>query len=221
MIWIPNGWPGRLDGGGRALRAVVFNVSINVTGPFPGVTARIGLGEMLESPGRPETVKFKAFPKPFASAGATVTLITVDCPAVMVVGFADMVAVKSSTVNVSCCVLAPPPGAGFVTLTFGVPPPVTSEAGMLTTICVGEMDVGVNAGLLPRATVAPATNPVPVIVIVNPAPPGACVGDTEAIVGTGLFIAKGSEFETADVGAGFVTDTLIVAVVGYVRRRDL
>jgi hypothetical protein len=52
-----------------------------------------------------------------------------------------------------------------------------------------------------------------VIVIVNPAPPGACVGDTEAIVGTGLFIANGSEFETPVAGAGSTTDTFIVAPV--------
>jgi len=167
MIWIPNGWAGRLGGGGRALRAVAFNVSINVAGLAPGVTAGIGLGEMVESPGRPETVKFTAFPKPFASIGPTVTLIIVDCPAVMVVGFADMVALKSSAVKVSCCVLAPPPGAGFVTLTFGVPPAVMSVAGTLTTICVGvtEAESGVIAAFEPNVMLlTPLTKPVPVIV---------------------------------------------------------
>lgn len=194
------------------LRIVVFKVRMNVAGEFPTVTDGIGLGVMVESAGRPETVKFTAFPKPFTSVGPTITLIDNDCPAVMVVGLADMVAVKSSTVKVTCCELAPPPGAGFVTVTFEGPPAATSEAGMATTICVGEIVVGVSAALVPSVTVAPVTKPVPVIVMVNPTPPGACVGDTEVIAGTGLFTVKVSEFDGPVVGARFITVTFTVAL---------
>ena len=211
-IWILNGWAGRLGVAGTALRIVVFKVSMNVTGLVPTVTAGIGLGVMVESPGRPETAKFTAFPKPFTSVGPTVTLIVTDCPEVTLVGFAAMVAVKSSTVKVTCCVLAPPPGVGFVTATFGVPPVAMSEAGTATTICVGEIVAGVRAALLPRATVVPVTKPTPVIVIVNPAPPGACVGDTDVIVGTGLLTVKDSAFEGPVVGSRLITVTLTVAL---------
>ncbi len=217
MIWIPSGWVGRLDGGGRALRAVVFNVSVNVTEVLPGVTAAIGLGEMVESAGRPETVKFTAFSKPSASIGPTVTLIIVDCPAVMVVGFADMVAPKSSAVKVSCCVLAPPPGAGFVTVTFGVPPAVMSEAGTLTMIGVGvtEAESGVIAAFEPNVTpLTPLTKPVPVIVNWNAAPPAtALVDESEVTVGNGLLMVKGKVPESPPPGAGLLTKTLIVAPV--------
>jgi hypothetical protein len=212
MIWIPNGWAGRLGVAGTALRIAVFRVSTNVTKLFPTVTAGIGLGNTVEFPGRPETLKFTAFPKPFESVGPNITLIANDCPAVTLVGLAAMVMVKSSTVKVTCSALAPPPGVGFVTATFGVPLAAMSEAGTATTICVGEIVVGVSAWLVPRVTVAPATKPVPVIVIVNPAPPGACVGDTDVIVGTGLFTVKISGFEGPVVGAGFMTVTFTVAL---------
>lgn len=145
MIWIPNGWTGRRGVAGTALRIAVLRVSTNVAKLFPTVTAGIGLGDMVEVPGRPETLKFTAFPKPFEFVGPNVTLIANDCPAVTLVGLAAMVMMKSSTVKVTCSVLAPPPGVGFVTATFGVPPAAMSEAGTVTTTCVGEIVVGVSA----------------------------------------------------------------------------
>ena len=60
-----------------------------------------------------------------------------------------------------------PPPPGFVTVTFTVPAVAISAAGIVATIWVLVTDDGVIAGLDPKFTVAPATNPVPVRVNVK------------------------------------------------------
>jgi hypothetical protein len=71
----------------------------------------------------------------------------------------------------------PPPGAGFVTVTEAVPALVISEAEIAAVICKLLMKVVVR-GLPFQFAVELETNPVPLIVRVNPALPGA------ALVGT-------------------------------------
>ena len=87
---------------------------------------------------------------------------------------------------------APPPGPGFVTVTFGEPPVVKSAAGMVTTICVDVIDVGVSAGFEPNVTVAPAAKLVPLIVKVNAALPAVTLaGDSGGVItGTGLLFVN-------------------------------
>jgi hypothetical protein len=72
---------------------------------------------------------------------------------------------------------APPPGAGFVTVMEAVPASAISEAGIAAVICKLLMKVVVR-GLPFQFAVELETNPVPLIVRVNPALPGA------ALVGT-------------------------------------
>ena len=80
-----------------------------------------------------------------------------------------------------------PPPAGFVTVTFTMPAVIMSAAGMVATICVLATDEGVIAGLGPKFTVAPETNPVPVIVNVKAAPPAVALdGDIDEICSWGL-----------------------------------
>ena len=87
---------------------------------------------------------------------------------------------------------APPPGPGLITVTFGVPPVVKSAAGMVTTICVDVIVVGVSAGFEPNVTVAPATNLVPLIVSAKEAPPAfALAGESGGVIaGIGLLLVK-------------------------------
>jgi hypothetical protein len=81
----------------------------------------------------------------------------------------------------------PPPGAGLLTETLIVALVAMSVAGICTTICVGEIDVGTIGPNVPNVTVAPAAKPVPVIVNANAAPPAfALAGESCVIVGTGL-----------------------------------
>ena len=64
-----------------------------------------------------------------------------------------------------------------------------------------------------KFTVAPVTNPVPVIVSVNAAEPATALeGESELIVGTALLIANESAFDVPP-GAGFVTATVAVPAV--------
>ena len=62
-----------------------------------------------------------------------------------------------------------PPPAGFVTVTFAVPAVAISVTGIVTTIWVPVTEEGVIAGLVPKFTVVPVTNPVPVRVNVKAA----------------------------------------------------
>src|SRR5215472_6308295 len=76
-----------------------------------------------------------------------------------------------------------------------------SAAGMVTTICVEVIEVGVGAGFEPKLTVAPATKFVPLIVNGNAAPPAlALAGDSGGVIaGTGLLLVSEKFADVAPV----------------------
>ena len=77
----------------------------------------------------------------------------------------------------------PPSGAGFVTLTPGVPADAMLAAEMAAVNCV-ELTKVVAAGDPPKSTIEAATKFVPVIVSVKAAPPArALFGEMDVIVG--------------------------------------
>jgi hypothetical protein len=79
----------------------------------------------------------------------------------------------------------------LVTVTFTVPAVAISGAGIVATICVLVTEEGVIAGLDPKFTVAPATNPVPLRVNGKLAPPAnAFDGEIDERVGAGLVLSK-------------------------------
>jgi hypothetical protein len=79
----------------------------------------------------------------------------------------------ASTVNVAA-LDKPPPGDGLLTLTLTEPAVANEDVGIDTVNCVGEMYVGVRITVF-TFTVLAGVNPVPVIVIVNGAPPAYTV----------------------------------------------
>ena len=108
-----------------------------------------------------------------------------------------------------------PPPAGFVTVTFTVPAVAISAAGIVATIWVLVTDEGVIAGLVPKFTVAPATNPVPVRVNVKAAPPTVAeAGAIEVRVGAEAALIVNDRLpDVPPPGAGFVTVTVAVPAV--------
>jgi hypothetical protein len=102
----------------------------------------------------------------------------------------------------------PPPGAGFVTVTLNVPAVAMSVAVIDAVTFVALTKVVVLAVPL-KFTTEEATKLVPFTVKVKAAPPAdALVGESEAIVGTGLFTANAELADVPPPGAGFVTVTL-------------
>ena len=84
----------------------------------------------------------------------------------------------------------PPPGAGFVTVTLAVPAVAISAAVIAAVTCVALMNVVVLAVPL-NFTTEVDTNPVPLTVSVNAAPPAvALVGEIDVSVGAGLLIVN-------------------------------
>jgi hypothetical protein len=80
----------------------------------------------------------------------------------------------------------PPPGAGLVTFTAGVPVEAMLAAGMAAVNCV-ELTKVVAGADPPKLTIEPATKFVPLIVSVKAAPPGTVqLGEIRLIVGVGL-----------------------------------
>ena len=79
----------------------------------------------------------------------------------------------------------PPPGAGFVTVTFILPTIATSLAGIVADTLVALTNVVVS-GLPLKLTTDFASKFAPLTVSVKAAPPGACVAPRLDIVGTGL-----------------------------------
>ena len=81
---------------------------------------------------------------------------------------------------------APPPGAGFNTVSAAVPPAAMSMAGTTAVSCVPLTTVVASATPF-HSTIVPATKFVPVSVSVKPAPPAvAVVGESIARTGCGL-----------------------------------
>jgi hypothetical protein len=80
----------------------------------------------------------------------------------------------------------PPPGAGLVTVTAGVPAEAMAAAGMAAVNCVELMNVVAGADA-PKLTIEAATKFVPLIVSVKAAPPAAApFGEIVVTVGVGL-----------------------------------
>jgi len=80
----------------------------------------------------------------------------------------------------------PPPGAGLVTVTAGVPADAMAAAGIAAVNCVALTNVVAGAAP-PKLTIEAATKFVPVIVSVKATPPaGVVFGEIEVMVGVGL-----------------------------------
>ena len=95
----------------------------------------------------------------------------------------------ATIVNV-CAFDVPPPGAGFTTVTGGVPAVATSAAGTIAVSCVEETNVVVREAPFQR-TVEVEMNLVPLTVKVKPALPAMVqVGLIEVVVGSGLLIVN-------------------------------
>lgn len=110
-------------------------------------------------------------------------------------------------------VVVPPPGAGFVTVTFTPPTAEMSEESIEAVSFVALTNVVVLAAPL-KFTTEVGTKLVPLTVSVKPAPPAvAPFGLSEVMVGAGLFIANGEFPDVPPPGGGFVTVTLIEPAV--------
>jgi len=100
------------------------------------------------------------------------------------VGPAAALIVKDTVADV------PPPGAGFVTVTFAVPAVAISAAEIAAVSCVALTNAVVLAAPL-NFTTDVDTKPVPFTVRVKAAPPAvALVGEREVSVGAGLLMVK-------------------------------
>lgn len=140
-------------------------------------------------------------------------------PAAIVLGDNDVIVgtglFAAVIVNVAAADV-PPPGAGFVTVTAGVPTVATSvaETGMVN--CDAFINVVVRAVPL-KFTTEVEIKFVPFTTSVNPAEPAAIVlGDNDVIVGAGFVAAVTVNVAAADVpppGARFVTVTAGVPAV--------
>src|SRR5260370_3680020 len=193
--------------GGAAPRAVVMIVNVVVAAAPPGVTV-VELNVAVECAGKPATVKETALVNPSArDVGVTVITIIACCPALTGV-LAGPLTVKPSTVKTNGP-LAPPPGAGFVTVTFTMPEVATSLAGTVAVTCVVLTRVVVSALLLKLITDV-ETKFVPVTISINGAPPETCVLPAAVAfvtVGDGLLTVKVNGPDGPTVGAGLLTIT--------------
>jgi hypothetical protein len=104
----------------------------------------------------------------------------------------------------------PPPGTGLVTVTLKDPAAAMSAAVMAAVICVAFTKVVVFAAPL-KFTTEEELKFVPLTVSEKLAPPASVlVGESDAIVGGGLFTVNVAFAEVPPPGAGFVTFTLKV-----------
>jgi hypothetical protein len=107
----------------------------------------------------------------------------------------------------------PPPGAGLVTVTPGVPAVEIKGAVIAAVNCVALTNVVVTFVPL-KLTKAPLTNPVPLTVSVKAAPPSTAVeGESVVIVGRGFVTEKVAATDVPPPGVGLATVTLYVAAV--------
>jgi len=96
-------------------------------------------------------------------------------------------------------------GLGFVTVTVAAPAAAISDARIAAVTLLLLTNVVVRFAPL-NCTVAPVTNPLPLIVSVNAAPPAfALDGDKDVRVGGALLIVNEAAFEVPPPGDGFVT----------------
>src|SRR5207237_45177 len=108
----------------------------------------------------------------------------------------------------------PPSTPGIVTVTWAVPTAAMSEAGIAAVTCVGLTRVVVRAPPF-QPTLAPMSNPVPVSVSVNPAPPAVALeGDSAVSVGPPALRGR---LRAADVPPGAGVTTVTDAVVAAAR----
>jgi hypothetical protein len=139
----------------------------------------------------PVTVRVKATPPLVALAGESEVIVGTG-----------LLTVKDEVPDV------PPPGAGLVTVTLNEPAAAISAAVMDAVNFVPLTNVVVAAVPL-KFTTEDETKLVPFTVRVKAAVPAvALVGESEAMVGTGLFTANGEVPDVPPPGAGFVTVTL-------------
>jgi hypothetical protein len=107
----------------------------------------------------------------------------------------------------------PPPGAGLVTVTLNEPAAAISAAAIDAVNCVAlTNDVALAVPL--KFTTEVETKFVPFTVSVKATPPfTALAGESEVMVGAGLFTTNGELADVPPPGAGFVTVTLNVPAV--------
>src|SRR5229473_779357 len=107
-------------------------------------------------------------------------------PAVALVGEIEVIDGKGLLIANVAAADAPPPGAGFVTVTLTVPPVAISAAVIAAVTCVALTNVVVFAAPL-KSTTEVDTKFVPLRVSVNSAPPAvALVGESVVMTGAGL-----------------------------------
>lgn len=104
-------------------------------------------------------------------------------------------------------------GLGFVTVTVAVPADAISVARIAAVNLLLLTKVVVRLAPL-NCTVAPFTNPLPLTVRVNAAPPSfALDGDRDERVGGALLIVNEAAFDVPPPGAGFVTVTFVTSAL--------
>lgn len=107
----------------------------------------------------------------------------------------------------------PPPGAGLFTVTLAVPAAAMSLAGIAAVNCVALTKVVVRRFPF-HQTVDALTNPLPLTVSVNAAPPAVVeLGFKLVSVGKGLLMVKVAAVEVPPPGVGLLTVTLAVPAV--------
>ena len=131
-------------------------------------------------------------------------------PASVLAGESDVIVGRGLLTVKDCAVEGPDVGAGFDTVTLNVPAVTISATVIAAVTCVALTKVVVRELPL-KVTVAPDRNPVPLTVSVKAAPPTvAPAGESDVMVGTGLFTANGEFPDVPPPGGAFVTVTLLV-----------
>jgi len=134
-------------------------------------------------------------------------------PAVALLGEIELIAGTGLlTVNILGADV-PPPGPGFVTVTWIVPAVAMSAAEIAAVSWVLLENVVVRGDPF-QFTTEVVTKPEPFTVSVKPGPPAvALLGEMEVTFGLGLLIVNVSEFDGPPPGGGFVTITGTVPAV--------
>jgi len=134
-------------------------------------------------------------------------------PAVALVGESDVMIRFGLLMVNGMLAEVPPPGAGFVTVTFAVPAVVMSAAVIPAVSCVELINVVVLATPL-NFTTDVDMKLVPFTVNVRAAPPAVALGGAiEISVGAGLVTVNTCAFDIPPAGTGFVTVTFTVPAV--------